>query len=63
MSRDRHAEAPRGVVDASADEDVRAIGTELGPETEDVVDLSLLDAFARLASGSGPGVVARRNCA
>lgn len=62
MSRDRHVEGPRGVFDASAEEYVRAIGTEIGPDTEDVVDVSLLDAFAQLASASGPGVVADLGC-
>lgn len=62
MSRDRHVEEPRGVFDASADDYVRAIGTELGPATEDVVDLSMLDAFAQLAHASGPGVVADLGC-
>jgi SAM-dependent methyltransferase len=62
MSRDRHVEGPRRVFDASADEYVRAIGTEIGPATEDVVDLSMLDAFAQLTSASGAGVVADLGC-
>jgi SAM-dependent methyltransferase len=62
MDRDRHVEEPRGVFDASADEYVHAIGTELGPATEDVVDLSMLDAFAQLAHASGSGVVADLGC-
>jgi SAM-dependent methyltransferase len=62
MSTDQHVEGPRGVFDASAEEYVRAIGTEIGPDTEDVVDVSLLDAFAELARASGPGVVADLGC-
>jgi ubiquinone/menaquinone biosynthesis C-methylase UbiE len=58
-----HVEAPRRVFDATADDYVRFVGTEVGEATEAAIDRSVLYAFAEsLASSHVPGNVADLGC-
>lgn len=63
MTRDPHVDEPRGVFDASAARYVKFAGTELGPPTEDAVDLQVVAEFVELTRAAGrPGIVADLGC-
>lgn len=62
MRGDGHVDAPRQVYDSAAVDYVEFVGTELGDATEDVVDRSMLSAFADLVATAGGGRVADLGC-
>lgn len=63
MRKDRHADTPRRVYDASASTYLAFVGTDISDVTEDTLDRSMLSEFvALLSSRESRGTVADLGC-